>query len=142
MGTRASFWIGDPRQAESEWVGCKSHDTYPENPYIRAILRAKSEEQFREAVRRLSEIDPEDFDTPEQGWPFPWVDDIFLTDYTYAYFNGNVWVTQGPTGFRLGWGRLPSSTRNWGEDDRNYLNIKLNDKYKVREWEKPFTRGN
>lgn len=33
-----------------------------------------------------------DFAHPSKGFPFPWADDLFLTDYTYAYFDGAVQI--------------------------------------------------
>lgn len=93
MGTRASFWIGDPRDLEHrEWLGCVAWDGYEwceDNDWS----RISTEVEFRSAIAIVKE-ERDDFADPMRGgWPFPWVDDIFLTDVTYAFFNGAVWYT-------------------------------------------------
>ena len=93
MGTRAAFWIGDPRQLDArEWLGCKAWDGYPDSPNIRPILLAKSEKEFRKYVGELAKQD--DFAKPDGGWPYPWKNDIFLTDFTYAWIDRQVKVAR------------------------------------------------
>jgi hypothetical protein len=38
------------------------------------------------------------FARPGEGWPYPWADDIFLTDFTYAFLDGKsqFWPDYGP----------------------------------------------
>jgi len=87
MGTRASFWIGDPATNEREWLGCIAFDGHREN--FKSFALIKTAQEFRDEIERLSK-DRDDFAFPSKGWPFPWKDDIFMTDRTYAYFNGKV----------------------------------------------------
>ncbi len=96
MGTRASFWIGNPMEIENrEWLGCIAWDGFPGG--IPGIKEVKTAEDFRVLVLQQSER--EDFAKPDKGWPFPWADNIFLTDYTYAFFDGKVQVTCFHGGF-------------------------------------------
>ncbi len=95
MGTRASFWIGDPRNIEErKWLGCKAWDGYPS---AMPFGEVKSEADFLLKVQDLSKED--DFASPEKGWPYPWADDIFMTDYTYAFFDGKVQAAYFHHGF-------------------------------------------
>jgi hypothetical protein len=99
MGTRAAFWLGDPRKADArKWLGCIAWDGYPENKELHPLLDAKSESDFLKAVRKLSAKG--DFAKPNKGWPFPWTEDVFLTDYTYAWIDGKVQVACYHSGFR------------------------------------------
>lgn len=89
MGTRASFWIGDPTDLEKrKWLGCIAWGGHPENFEHFAPM---DDTQFMGTVEEMSRT-RKDFATPTKGWPFPWHDDIFLTDVTYAYFDGAVQV--------------------------------------------------
>jgi hypothetical protein len=97
MGTRAAFWKGDPRNlADREWLGCIAFDGYPDGK-VGDVLAATSLEAFLAAVQELSQ-EP-DFADPRGGWPFPWSDDVFLTDFTYAWFNDEVNVSCFHSGF-------------------------------------------
>jgi hypothetical protein len=88
MGTRASFWIGDPVNLDDrEWLGCIAWDGHVKN--FPEFIGVTTEDEFRQHVHRLSES-REGFAHPDKGWPFPWDNDIFLTDRTYAFFNGHV----------------------------------------------------
>ncbi|MGI9306579.1 MAG: hypothetical protein ACR2P5_04665 [Gammaproteobacteria bacterium] len=88
MGTRASFWIGDPRDLDNRrWLGCIAWDGYPDGDCSK-LSKCKSAPEFERAVGLLAK-ERDDFANPEGGWPFPWDDDIFLTDYTYAFFDGH-----------------------------------------------------
>lgn len=89
MGTRAAFWIGDPTNLdEREWLGCVAFDGYQwleewaDNP-------PKTADEFRQAVR-IIERTTVYFAAPAHGWPYPWDDDIFLTDITYAFIDGEI----------------------------------------------------
>jgi|SRR3990167_3368543 len=93
MGTRASFFLGDPRDVDNRvWLGCVAWDGYEwadngEGDWI----KIKSEADFLQAIKQVQET-REDFANPSGGFPFPWIDDLFLTDYTYAFMNGEVYV--------------------------------------------------
>lgn len=104
MGTRAQFFIGDPQDVEGrEWLGCVAYDGYVGGDCGETLSGAKTPEAFRAAVKRLQEL-RDDFTDPEtQSFPFPWANDLFLTDYTYAFFDGRVQVTC----FHSGWRDLP-----------------------------------
>lgn len=85
MGSRASFWVGNPQDlSQRQWLGCVAFDGYPEG--FEGLDTIDSEVKFREFVEAQSSRD--DFAAPENGWPYPWDDNIFLTDYTYAFFDG------------------------------------------------------
>ena len=92
MGTRALFFVGNPMNrnddgvVQAEWLGAVAWDGYPggfEWPEI------KTEEQYREWVSSNIE-NRKDFASPKGGFPFPWADTIFLTDFTYAFYDGAV----------------------------------------------------
>lgn len=97
MATRAAFWIGDPRNIENrEWVGCVAYDGDPDS--FESLAYVDSETKFREFVNGLHERD--DFSDPNKGgWPFPWNSDVFLTDFTYTFFDGEVKATAFYHGF-------------------------------------------
>lgn len=98
IGTRASFWLGNPRNLENrKWLGCIAFDGYPEGDTKKLIV-AKNEEQFVELLEGICK-DRRDFASPEGDWPFPWEDDIFLTDFTYAFFDGKTQVANFHSGF-------------------------------------------
>ena len=88
MGTRAAFWIGNPVNLKSrEWLGCIAWDGHIEN--FEELASIGSEEEFQTWIEQFSKT-RNDFAFPENGWPFPWANDVFLTDVTYAFFNGAV----------------------------------------------------
>ena len=91
MGTRAAFWVGDPVNLDNrEWLGCIAWDGHPEN--FQELSALTTEGDFRAAVLSIS-AGRRDFASPQAGgWPFPWADDVFLTDVTYAFFDGAVYV--------------------------------------------------
>lgn len=86
MGTRAAFWIGDPRSEDREWIGCRAWDGYPSN--FEELIQCATEEAFRRDALSVCDATPQN-----GGWPYPWADDVFLTDYTYAWIDGQVVVT-------------------------------------------------
>ena len=126
MGTRAAFWIGDPRDLENrEWLGCIAWDGY-EWAFDSQWAAFSSEQEFRDAVSTLEQRD--DFAHPGRGWPFPWDDDIFLTDYTYAFFDGKVWSAGSHHGL------IPIADRLLGaecseDDDPSLVNIPAPEEY-------------
>jgi hypothetical protein len=88
LGTRADFYIG--RGKTAEWLGSIGWDGYPDGvPKI--LLTAKTERQFRRRVKKIA-CENDDFTQPERGWPWPW-DDSNITDYAYAFDEGQVWYT-------------------------------------------------
>ena len=99
MGTRAAFWAGNPQELETRtWLGCIAFDGYPDNPLFNKLPLIQSPNDFSDWVAEfLSEMS--DFSSPTKGWPFPWAYDIFLTDFTYAFFDNRVNVTS----FHHGW---------------------------------------
>lgn len=102
MGTRASFWIGDARNIQDrEYMGCIAFDGYPEGlPGIENITTA---DRFREFVGALSKRG--DFSSATEAFPFPWPDDLFLTDETYSFMEGAVWREV----HRKGWMKVADS---------------------------------
>lgn len=130
MGTRAAFWIGDPRKLDSrEWLGCKAFDGYPDGlPLLKEVA---TEEDFRNMVSLLREEN--DFAKPEGGWPYPWDKDIFLTDYTYAFFDGALHVSCYHLGFvtmKHYLKKKGDEDKVWnGDDDASCLNIPAPAKY-------------
>lgn len=100
MGTRASFFIGNPSDVENrQWLGCLAFDAYPDGDVGKALVGASTPDQFIAGVERLSAED--DFTDPlRHSFPFPWRDDLYLTDYTYAFFDGRVQVTCYNGGWR------------------------------------------
>ena len=88
MGTRAAFFIGDPHDIENrEWLGCIAWDGYPDGDCAR-LADARTPEEFRGMIANIAE-ERDDFSYPDKGgFPFPWIDDLFLTDCVYAFFDG------------------------------------------------------
>lgn len=88
MGTRAAFFIGDPRDLENrEWLGCIAWDGYPDGD-CSVLADAKTPEEFRGLVANIAS-ERDDFAYPDKGgFPFPWTDDLFLTDCVYGFFDG------------------------------------------------------
>jgi len=89
MGTRAAFFIGDPRKPDArEWLGCIAWDGYIDG--VPEMAKAKTEKEFFDAVKGYSSRD--DFAKPTGAFPYPWNDDLFLTDCVYAWFEGEIWT--------------------------------------------------
>ena len=99
MGTRAAFFVGNPQDTETrKWLGCIAYDGYPDQGIGETFSKVADETGFVAAVEKLKDRD--DFCDPKKhGWPFPWADDLFLTDYVYAWFDGRVMLTS----FYCGW---------------------------------------
>jgi len=98
MGTRAAFFVGDPRDInDREWLGCVNFDGYPDG--VGQVPHAKTEDEFRLAVA-AERSERKDFTDPKDDYfPFPWQDDLFLTDCVYAFFDGKVWLSWFHRGF-------------------------------------------
>ena len=114
MGTRAQFFIGNPSDvSQRDWLGCVAWEGYPDGDCGKALLGVTSPEQFISAVERIAE-ERDDFTDPNKhSFPFPWDDDLYLTDVTFAFFDGRVQVTL----FHSGWRDLKEDMRDaWGED--------------------------
>lgn len=89
MGTRAAFWIGNPVDLGTrEWLGCVAWDGYPSE--FAQLAEITTAPEFRAAIDATATIRSDFADPTKGGWPFPWNDDIFLTDYTYALIDGIV----------------------------------------------------
>jgi hypothetical protein len=92
MGTCAAFWVGVPLTTQTHTgimhytpnilLGCVAWDGHPENfPELKGIT---GEQAFRRAVRENIAI-RDDWTPGRHGFPFPWRDDLFLTDFNYIY---------------------------------------------------------
>ena len=86
MGTRAQFFINDPQDKNKrEWLGCVAWDGYPDGDIGEVLDWALSEEQFRERVAEIKQKRDDFCDPEKMDFPFPWKDDLFLTDCTYYW---------------------------------------------------------
>lgn len=92
MGTRAGFWIGHPTPTETftgltpitpiRLLGCVAYDGHPGR--FSTLLGIKSQDAFRRAIRELAR-ERDDWTPARDGFPFPWVGDLFLSDYNYIF---------------------------------------------------------
>jgi hypothetical protein len=83
MGTRAGFFINDARDVEKRiCLGYIHYDGYPDG--VSEIFSAKNEEDFRNIIKNEFS-NRSDFSSPEKGFPYPWPDDLYLTDYIYSF---------------------------------------------------------
>ena len=99
MGTRASFFIGNPQDvAARKWLGCIAFDGYPDGD-CEALKSAATEQEFSDAVAVIASNRDDFCDPAKHGFPFPWTGDLFLTDYTYAWFDGQPMMTCFHRGF-------------------------------------------
>lgn len=115
MGTRAAFWAGDPRNLKARrWLGCIAWDGYPEG--LPELADVTTEEAFLAAVESYKEKRDDFADPAKGGWPFPWADDIFLTDYTYAWIEGRLVVASYHTGF-VQWEEATAEDFEWPGKD-------------------------
>lgn len=87
MGTRADFYIGIDQDAE--WIGSIAWDGYPETVGD-LFSHVHSKDVFRSRVAEFLS-DRNDATLPDDGWPWPW-DDSRLTDYSYCFHDGQVWL--------------------------------------------------
>jgi len=65
-------------------------DGYPDG-IDETIFAAATEQEYRKAVAAFF-ADRDDATKPERGWPWPW-DDSQLTDFSYAFDVGQVWIS-------------------------------------------------
>ncbi len=100
MGTRADFYIG--RGTQAKWLGSVAYDGYlgdDRNPHPRGgkFAAVTSADEFEKAVEAWMVHDDAHGGSirPADGWPWPWKDSC-LTDYSYAWDDGAVWVTDHP----------------------------------------------
>ncbi len=84
----ADFYIG--RGENGEWLGGIEKDGFPH--LVQQVLSATTEEIFRSDVAILAASRGQGWLIVEAGWPWPW-DDSSSTDYTYAFDDGNVWIS-------------------------------------------------
>lgn len=94
MGTRADFYICRDKSDSNKklrWLGSMAFDGDPQSiPSL--IIKSTDGKKFIQRVNRfLGSI--EDGSTREAGWPWPW-DDSGLTDYTYIFYEYEVFVNQ------------------------------------------------
>jgi hypothetical protein len=100
MGTRAQFFVGDPRDVNGrEWLGCVAWDGYPDGDCGEALKTAATEAEFRAGIASLAAKRDDFCDPATRSFPFPWRNDVFLTDCTYAWFDGAVRYTSFHRGF-------------------------------------------
>lgn len=101
MGTRASFFIGNPSDLGArDWLGCVAWDGYPDGDVGELLQHVTTSDAFIAAVEQIK-AKRDDFTDPEiNSFPFPWRGDVYLTDYTYAFFDGRVQVTSYHAGWR------------------------------------------
>lgn len=113
MGTRASFWINNPTDLQNRvWLGCIAYDGNPES--LPELYTVSTQEEFQKTIVLYS--DRADFSSPDNGWPFPWNDDIFVTDFTYFWDDSKVMFACFHTGFF----ELPNEI-DWDSIQKNNL---------------------
>ncbi|AXQ68925.1 hypothetical protein HOU00_gp200 [Caulobacter phage CcrPW] len=100
MGTRAQFFINHPSDLEKRiWLGSVAWDGYPEGDIGEAFQGVKTVHDFREAVDKIA-LQRDDYCDPDKrSFPFPWMNDLYLTDCTYAFFDDAVQFTYFHNGF-------------------------------------------
>jgi hypothetical protein len=117
MGTRAAFWVGNPCE-NGELLGCIAFDGYPDG--LSWLDYAGDETGWREVVK-LEAAQRDDWTPAEDGFPFPWTGDLFLTDWNYSWFDGALHAAC----FHSGWVKLPELIE-WAEvgynDDESPFN--------------------
>lgn len=90
MGTRAQFFIGNPCDVEKrKWLGCVAWDGYPDGD-LNSLKDCTDEQSFIETLSSIMENRSDFCDPNKHDFPFPWLDDVFLTDCTYAFYDGKV----------------------------------------------------
>ena len=100
MGTRAQFFVGNPQDvAGRKWLGTVAWDGYPDGDVGDTLEDVTTEEGFVIAVAGIAAERRDFCDPAKHGFPFPWHDDLFLTDCTYAFFDGRMQFTY----FHSGW---------------------------------------
>jgi len=94
MGTRASFWIGDPRDLETrKWLGCIHADGFVETQVRKGLPTGECGAERFESWVISAHSRCRIFTSPEEGvWPYSWDHDIFLTDRTYFWKDDRIYV--------------------------------------------------
>lgn len=123
MGTRAQFFIGNPSNVDNrQWLGCVAWDGYPDGDCGKALVGVSSPEEFIAAVEGLAAKRDDFTDPMRHSFPFPWRNDLYLTDFTYAFFDGRVQVTPFHGGWRdLTADLIAGDIDPWGEDATDEL---------------------
>lgn len=99
MGTRAQFFVGHPSDLKNRaWLGTIAFDGYPDGD-CGVLVDATSEDEFRAAVVKLASERDDFCDPAKRSFPFPWKNDLYLTDCTYAWFDDAVQYTSYDRGF-------------------------------------------
>ncbi len=120
MGTRAQFFIGNPEDLQNrEWLGCVAWDGHPSGDCGDALRGATTPEAFRAGVADIKSQRDDFTDPATRSWPFPWVTDLYLTDTTFAFFDGKVQATS----YHSGWRPLEAFYADdpYGEDHKDEL---------------------
>lgn len=121
MGTRADFYIG--RGKAAKWIGSCAYDGHEDTMKHLGIVGAESRKDFVAAVEKR--IAKEDGTRPDDGWPWPW-DDGHLTDRSYAWDNGKVWLSAWGRKW-LTWeqylAREAEAKRLWDEEEREIAEL-------------------
>lgn len=100
MGTRAQFFVGNPSDIVGrKFLGTVAFDGYPDGDCGDALMGVKDAETFEACVRHIASKRRDFSDPAERSFPFPWRDDLYLTDCTYAFFDGAVQFTSFHIGF-------------------------------------------
>jgi hypothetical protein len=100
MGTRAQFFIGHPSDLENrKYLGTVAWDGYPDGDCGKALANAQDEAGFLAGVQVLKAKRDDFADPAICSFPFPWRDDLYLTDCTYAWFDGATQFTFFHKGF-------------------------------------------
>lgn len=119
MGTRAQFFIGNPEDVETrQWLGCVAWDGYPDGDIGRLLSGCGSPAVFVDGVNAIKASRRDFCDPAKHDFPFPWKDDLFLTDFTYAFIDGRVKVTC----FHHGWRDLSqvlgdTEAEHWSDEN-------------------------
>lgn len=91
MGTRCDFYTME-KDKKMIWIGSYGWDGYPDGPVKDIGLhKVKSIDEFKKTVLDFLE-DKEGYISGKNGWPWPW-DTSATTDYSYIFFEGNVYVS-------------------------------------------------
>lgn len=100
MGTRAQFFLGNPSDLQNrKYLGTVAFDGYPDGDIGEAFAGVVDEDGFLASVRRIASKRDDFADPVSRAFPFPWRDDLYLTDCTYAFFDGAVQYTSFHSGF-------------------------------------------
>lgn len=90
MPTRADFYIG--RGKNSVWIGAIAADGIPSaNPEV--LIGVRSESEYRTKVELIIQEASHYGTRQEQGYPFPWAECPWMSDFAYAFDEGKTWVS-------------------------------------------------